>query len=619
MSPPRSRAPRELFKKLRRPVFLISWILALAALSPAEAREVRVTVVFTNDIHGHLFPGRDDLAQGEPRPILGGGRALARLVAQARADRSKDGGVLLLDGGDIFHGSPEGDLTDGRAMVDFFNLLGYDAAVLGNHEFAVGQARLAELVGASRFSWLAANFSAPKEHPLEGAFRPVIRREVAGVKVAIIGVTTPYNTSLNDPEHTAGLSFPSPFPSLPPMVKKLRAEGAIVLVVSHMGSQLDEQLALLLPDAVAIIGGHDHVVLEQGGGLRSPITAQTGEYLRRAGRMDLRIELGDDGRARVLDLASRIHNLAPVSGPAERPLEAKALAFLEEARFRTYDIPVARAERSFPRNLRNRGPSRIGGLAAQALRKRTGADAAFVTPGALRGGLPAGVISLRDLYLICPFDDEVQVLELNGPDLVKAFRGYMRRGDLDLGLSGIEMRYDVTAGARRRITEVRANGKPLAEGQTYRLAVTGFTARRLVTDRRLKPKSVVRTGLTTFDCLLSSLDVEPAPAAAAGGLIGAACASSAGRRLVEVPEPIPYGVHERSPVKLWSANKIDLNSAGIELLGALPWLDDDRARAILAERERRGGSFKSLDELLAIPGVTSNELKRMSRFLKVSP
>lgn len=592
----------------------------------AAGDEVRLRIVHTNDIHGHLFAGRDDLASGAPKPQLGGALALARLIGRERLRAKREGGhLLVLDAGDVFHGAPEGDLDDGAIMVELFHRLGVDAAVPGNHEFACGPKSLARLLGDSKFPWLAANLEAPKGHALSGLVGAVMERRIGGVPVAIVGVTTPRCPHLNRPVNTAGLTFRSATMTVPPLVAELRSRGRVVIVLSHLGSDLDGQLAGLMPEVPVIIGGHDHVVLTQEAGRRRTHVAQTGEYLRRAGVIDMRLAPAADGEgARVLAMETRVLNLAPVevgevTGPSagETTAEERAVAaLLDEVRMRSYDVPVAISRRAFPRDLRPRGPERLHVWVAEAMRATVGAHVALAGPGAIRGGLPEGPITLRDLYLCSPFQDEVVVLELDGRALIKSFRDRIRYGHFDCGVAGVNLTYDVTAGSRRRVSDVRATGEPVEPGGRYRLAVTRFELDRLKTRRRIKPLAEHPTGQTTFELLLEHLDVAPDPAAAAGGLIGAALIERGDRELAEVREPPAWGIENRSPAKLWSSNKIDVNSASVTLLATLPWLGPAKARAIISERDRRGG-FRSLKELSQVAGISKHDLDRFERFLKV--
>lgn len=599
-------------------LFAASILIAALAPSPCLGEEVTISVVHTNDVHGHLFPGRDDLSPGEPKPIVGGARALGRFVGSLRQKRAKDGGVFLLDAGDVFHGTPEGDLTKGQAVVDFFNTLKYDAAVVGNHEFAYGVDSFLKIAKASKFAWLGANIVAKKRKDWDDTVVKGIQKTIRGVKIAVLGVTTQRCAHLNKPGNTTGLEFRNVFEIVPPIVKKLRKRGYLVLILTHMGSDADRQLASLIPEATAVIGGHDHVVISEARTPDAPLLAQSGEYLRRVGQIDIKVDRADDGSTfKVISSSNRVVNLRPVSGPSQNDDESRVIRFLKEQRFRSFDIPVAKAKVALPRSLKQRGPSRIGTFVAASIRHHWKTDASFIGLGGLRGGLPAGVITLRDLYLVYPFEDPIVVLELNGKDFIKSFRNQLRGGRLNLGSSGIHFKYDVTARSSKRVTDVFAGDKAVTKDGRYRLAVTDYTFQRLLIERRIKPLKVINTGATVFKTLIDDLDVAPDPCAASGSLLGAFSAERAKRPLVEIPDPTLKAVHVKSPAKLWRSHKINVNTADEELLASLPWISRQLAQAIIQTRSANG-DFSELSELLKVPGINKDELKKLDRFLKVN-
>jgi competence ComEA-like helix-hairpin-helix protein len=599
-------------------VFLAGFLIpSLLIPNSALAKDVTITIIHTNDVHGHLFPGRDDLSPGEPRPTFGGARAFARYVGQMRAKQPNQE-LLLLDCGDVFHGTPEGDFTRGQAIVDFFNVMKYDAAVVGNHEFAYGVNSFVKMAKRSHFAWLGANILAPKNKDFATSVVKGVKREIAGVKVAILGVTTQRCNHLNKPVNTTGLQFKNVFEIVPPLVKKLKKEGYLTIVITHMGSDADRQLSSLIPDCAALLGGHDHVVVSEASKPDSPLLAQSGEYLRRAGQVQLRVRPPENPELAptLISAKNTVVNLIPITGPAQNQDEKNVIAFLKEQRFKSFDIPVARAKAAFQRNFNQRGPSRIGTFVAEALCRQTKSDAAFIGLGGLRGGLPAGIVSLRDLYLVYPFEDPIIVLELTGKDFIKAFRNHLRGGRLNLGSSGIQFKYDVTAKTSKRVTEVMAGTKKVTKDGVYRLAVTDYTFQKLLIERRIKPLKVIQTPETVFSILLKDVNAAPDHCAAGGSFLGVLAAERGERELVDIPEPTLKAVHVQSPAKLWRTHKINVNTADEELLASVPWISTELARAIIATRAETG-EFATIDDLSKVPGINKDEIKKFDRFLKV--
>ena len=107
----------------------LGFVLTTAA---AAAAEITLSIVGTNDLHGHLFT--DDQGRGG-LTVLGG------YVDNLRATRAADGGaVLVLDAGDTFQGGSESNLSEGLMVVDAYNAIGYTALAVGNHDFDFGAA-----------------------------------------------------------------------------------------------------------------------------------------------------------------------------------------------------------------------------------------------------------------------------------------------------------------------------------------------------------------------------------------------------------------------------------------------------------------------------------------------
>ncbi|MBI5546545.1 MAG: metallophosphoesterase, partial [Deltaproteobacteria bacterium] len=106
-----------------------------ASLPPDSSEPIHLTIVATNDFHGWLTPHERPRPEGGTIQI-GGVDLLASFVSTLRCENP--GGVLLVDGGDLFQGTLASNLTEGAAVIEAYNRLGYDAAALGNHEFDFG-------------------------------------------------------------------------------------------------------------------------------------------------------------------------------------------------------------------------------------------------------------------------------------------------------------------------------------------------------------------------------------------------------------------------------------------------------------------------------------------------
>ncbi len=199
--------------------FLVPLIAALlCAALPASAAE-RLTVLHVNDFHGRVFPITDKPAD-RVRPMGGA----AYLAAMIEAERTRNPqGVILLSAGDMFQGTPISDVFHGRPVLDMMNSLHFDAMTIGNHEFDWGRTALAGIIESASFPVLSANIVDRAGTYLPGV-RPYIIVERKGIKIAVIGLTTPETPYATKAENVKGLSFLDPAGVLPGLAHGGEAE-----------------------------------------------------------------------------------------------------------------------------------------------------------------------------------------------------------------------------------------------------------------------------------------------------------------------------------------------------------------------------------------------------------
>ena len=246
---------------------------AVVLLSTACApRERTIILLSTNDMHAKI-------------------QRFARLATAVEQCRDTARLVVLVDAGDRWTGNAFVDraATPGMPIIRLMNRLGYDVATLGNHEFDHGQAFLGRMLDSMDFEVVCANVvSDTCTFP---QLPPYTIVERGGVRIGFVGVVTNYE----GPGHPAGnegsfvgLRFPDPQQMAARYGKELREKCDILVLVSHMGDDRDEEFLLADTSYDEVIGGHTHKEIDKIVG-RTLLT-QTGKDLYEVGVTVIRMK-----------------------------------------------------------------------------------------------------------------------------------------------------------------------------------------------------------------------------------------------------------------------------------------------------------------------------------------
>lgn len=202
---------------------------------PSNLQKSRITILETSDLHGNMLPIQ---YANNQRSHVG----LAKVGTLIAEERKKEANVIVIDNGDLIQGTPfayhharlDNDPMD--PMVLALNYLSYDAAVLGNHEFNYGLHVLRKAVQESQFPWLCANIvDAESGEPFLGKSY-IIKQMPDGIRVGILGLTTPYIPNWENPEHITGLKFEDAVETAKKWVKVLKEQEYVdVVIVSYHG------------------------------------------------------------------------------------------------------------------------------------------------------------------------------------------------------------------------------------------------------------------------------------------------------------------------------------------------------------------------------------------------
>ena len=267
------------FKKFIGAIILASIILFTVSVEAAE-----LVILHTNDFHSRVL-NTDD--RGESM-------GLAEMVAAIKTLKAENKNSLWLDAGDTWHGMPDINISKGENMVKLLNIAGLNAMTPGNHDFNYGIPRLIELEKMAKFDVLAANLVYRFND--QRVLTPYKIYTLAdGLKVGVIGLSTPETQYKANPVLVKDVNFLNPNEVAKDIVKKIRPQCDVVIAITHLGvlesSEFNSlRLAKEVDGIDLIVDGHSHTVLENGITIGDTLIVQTGCHAYNLGRVTIQFD-----------------------------------------------------------------------------------------------------------------------------------------------------------------------------------------------------------------------------------------------------------------------------------------------------------------------------------------
>jgi len=478
----------------------------------AQGEEIRITLLATTDLHGNMLPYDYFTA----RPAA---RGLAKIATLIRAARAENPDTLLIDCGDTIQGTPPEAVyqhavdSPGASRHDpmmlAMNAIGYDAMVVGNHEFNFGLKNLAKARSDGQFPWISANI-----HVAAGAgvqpFAPYFLKTIGGIKVAVVGVTTPLIPEWDAEEHYRGYQFEGGVETVRRAVAELREREHpdIVIVAAHAGldrnptkessatgdsrENMVYQIATDVKGIDAIVFGHTH---DQLATLRvgDVLLMQPKNWGMSLGRMDFVLGKDKPGTWKIVSKSSR---LIPVTAETAadpkmveiaKPYHEQAENYLNN---RVADSPV-----SLDARLARVEDTAIIDAVQQVQLFYSNADVSFASSFNARASIPKGPVTVRQIAALYVYENQLYAIEGTGKMVREALENAARyfkscSGDCSQGplinpevigfnydmAQGVDYDIDLTQPPGNRIRSLRWHGAPLSDTQPLRIAVNNYRA-----------------------------------------------------------------------------------------------------------------------------------------------
>ncbi len=522
---------------------LLPFVLFLAAIAAyaADPQPVHVFVVGTTDMHGSY----DSHHESKTAPAYGG---LPLIAGYLNVLRANHGRVIVVDSGDLFQGTLESNFFEGEPVVKGYNALGYDAAAVGNHEFDYGPVgpdsiartanedplgALKKNAKAAKFPFLSANLTEKSTGKTPSWAKRYTMVEANGVKVGIIGLSTPDTPAVTMSANVATLNFGDPVAATVTAAKELRAAGAsAIVVIAHMGGRCKvidlnpedssscetDQEAMRYLNALpkgtidAYFAGHTHSNIRHY--INGVATLQPSPFGREIAILDMTIDpsqhkVTKTEMAPLTMICAQVYEHTETCDPKKAPagaalvpkkLEGKPVAevtavadlfkpYLEQVAVKKNEELGIRTTDRFKRAYYRESP--LGDLLTDAMRTYMKVDVAFLNSGGIRADLPAGTILYQHMFDVSPFDNFPATIMLTGAQVKRMLEITSIGGGRGiLQTSGLHYTFDESrdadkpAAQRNRLVSVTLpDGKPLDPAALYRVATIDF----LVTGEGLEP------------------------------------------------------------------------------------------------------------------------------------
>ena len=482
---------------------LLSIILAILMIVTSvpfvfAAGDGNVVILYTNDVHCAI----------EDYPVFAAYRA--ELIAQGNT-------VITVDAGDAIQGEVIGELTQGEAIVNIMNEVGYDYAVPGNHEYDYGMETFLDLAkNKAEYNYISSNFyKLTNDKPV---FKPYYIENISDeLQIAFLGITTPESVTKSTPEYFKDEygNFIYGFPTfdmqddvlcetVQKSVNKAISDGAdIVVAVGHMGIESITD-GWKSTDIIAhttgidfFIDSHSHQTINdefyKNKDGEDVLLTSTGRKFNNFGVMTIT----PDGEATVELVSPDMIDVDDMSESAKTAYDnVKAVVDGYNAEIAYLYDPIGTSEAdliAYEENgqwLVRKSETNAGDFVADAYRSVTGADVAICNGGGVRAEIAEGPVSRMDLMNMNPWNNEMCVVEVTGQQLVDVLehgvRAYPEYSGSFFQVSGVTFDVNawiespvitdalgnfigIDANAERRVANVKIGGEPVDLTKTYTL------------------------------------------------------------------------------------------------------------------------------------------------------
>lgn len=452
-------------KPLHISVTTLVTALTIGAAVPSATAE-RIVIMHTNDTHSQIDPASDN---------MGG---IARRKVLIDSIRAAEPNTLLVDAGDAVQGTVYFNLYGGEIEAKMLNALGYDYAILGNHEFDNGMEALARYIDNNNARFVSTNYDVA-DSPLDSKLSRYEIIEIGGKRIGLVALNVE-PAGIIDESKSVGVNYQDVFKAANSTAWHLKHNEGVdyVVAISHIGYHYDSMpddidVATAGNDIDVIIGAHSHTVVTPGSPEGHKINAdgapvlitQTGSSGKYLGVVTIDTDT-DSIWSQLIPVDSRLDSrvdpaIVEIIKPYRHGVDSLKSIVIGKSRINAADrsaMPLHNFVSSF---LASKGASLTPGEKI---------DLAVSNRGGVRTGMAKGNVTKGNIMEMLPFDNRVVVLDVKGSDLIESIA-------INTGMHRVSYDRDVTATMNGdKIVNATIDGKPIDPEANYRVATIDYIA-----------------------------------------------------------------------------------------------------------------------------------------------
>ncbi len=468
-------------------------ILCVLTFTCFAQHKATITIIHYNDYHAQYSPLKifERSTDGKEHPCFVGGAVAFKSYLDSL--KHADSNSIVVNAGDNFQGTPISSMTNGWADIQMLNLFAPDIVALGNHEFDYSVDTLRKQLPFFKMPVISANLWDVEN--AKSFVQPWIVEKIGNVNIAFIGLVPPNLSALAMSRNIRGLKVLDLGKTVHNTIDEIKKtkHPQLIVLVSHIGYEMDSTLATSESRIDIIIGGHSHTAIFKPKKIGHTLICQAGATSRYIGELKLSVDLDGDS---VVTSNGRLIEVKDDRYPAN-PVVKKIVDSLEDVANSKLNIVIGKLLVPWKRNSYHE--SNIGNWHVDALRKYAKTDIAIINSGSLRKDLPPGDITIRDEWEINPFGDELMTFEVSGSQLRSMMECQLAKTREQIEVSGMHCEYDGTKPGGHRILKLAVNGLSVKDKNNYSIVVNSFVADHLQELFGIPEKSIQIQNLGIID------------------------------------------------------------------------------------------------------------------------